>query len=372
MGPHTTSHHDHGHRCHCCCCARTCHGCDCGCGSGHGGGTGGSGGTGGTGGGWTIPWFPIPTSPGQQTSNYTPWLVVRSMVGDYGGRPLPSGTVFWESPDVWVVSSAGINQPVVGEPNAVFARVSNFGLEQANGVVVKFWWADPSIAITESSAHLIGIAVVTIAGRRSAVVECPDPWIPVLENGGHECLLAEAFVPVFDPLSAPMDPTVDRHVGQRNEQLITVGAGAPFELSLHAANIAPLAQAVSMELHTVVPEAVTGLVQRLHPQRAAAMTPAAAPLSLELQIRPGTGAAVAPSDLFARGLLALGPTQAGGDLPSPVVTQPVDLDPWESRALSVSGTAPADARSGDTYVVRVVQRIGPMVAGGYSVVVMIA
>jgi hypothetical protein len=285
------------------------------------------------------------------------------MVGDYGGRPLPPGTVFWESPDVWVVSSAGINQPVVGEPNTVFARVSNFGLEQANGVVVKFWWANPSIAITESSATLIGIAFTTIG---------PEPWVPVLENGGHECLLAEAFVPIFDPLLAPMDPTVDRHVGQKNEYLLTVAAGGKFEFAVAAANIAPLHQTVAMELHTVAADEIPELVALRHPELTEKITPASAPLSLGLQIGPSSGATVAPSDAFARGLLALGPSEAGGDLPNPVTAQPVDLDPWESRTVSVSGATPATAKSGDTYMFRVVQRIGPMIAGGYSVVVVVA
>ena len=45
-----------------------------------------------------------------------------------------------------------------GEDNTVFARVTNLGAEQANGVVVKFWWADPAIAITQASANLMGAA----------------------------------------------------------------------------------------------------------------------------------------------------------------------------------------------------------------------
>src|SRR3974390_1876487 len=99
---------------------------------------------------------------GKGDKHYTPWLVVRYAAGDVGSRPLPGGTVFWESPDVWVVSSLGGNQPVPGEPNTVFARVLNLGLEDATGVTVRFWWANPSIAISEATAHLIGLGSTNI------------------------------------------------------------------------------------------------------------------------------------------------------------------------------------------------------------------
>src|SRR5579862_9298351 len=49
---------------------------------------------------------------GNPKQTYSPWLVVRYAPGDIGDRPLAPGAVFWESPDVWVVSSRGLNQPV--------------------------------------------------------------------------------------------------------------------------------------------------------------------------------------------------------------------------------------------------------------------
>lgn len=295
----------------------------------------------------TVPSFNVPPLQSDGRKNYTPFLVIRCAPGDYGGRPLPAGTVFWESPDVWVESSLGVNQPVVGEDNQVFARVSNFGLEQANGVVVKFWWANPSVAITESSAHLIGIGSVDIASKRSAVVECPTPWVPVPENGGHECLLAEAYVPAFDPLTAPMDPVLDRHVGQKNEQLVLLEPGASFHFHVQVANIAPLPEAVTLELHQARSERMLSLSAHME-ARAATFVP--------------------PSDAFARGLLALG-TAAGGCLPQPWVAHALDLEPWESRVVELSGAVPIDSRPGDTFMFRLLQRIGPLVTGGYTVAI---
>ncbi len=310
--------------------------------------------------------------PGPTKGSYTPWIVIRSMTGDYGGRPLPPGTVFWESPDVWVVSSAGINQPVVGEDNTVFARVCNFGLEQANNVWVTFWWANPSIAITPSTANQIGIAFVpVIPPRGSVVVQCPTAWVPIVENGGHECLLAEAFVSLFDDLIAPMDPTVDRHVGQHNEQLVTVGPGGTFEAVVQAANIAPLRQTATLELHLGAPGDAPALIARAHQLSAQKLVPAATPVTAGLDVATTPGPAVGPSDTFGRGLVALGPTQAGGALPTPLAAQDVDLDAWESRSLTVSGAVPASAQSGETHVVRILQRVGPVVVGGYSISIVV-
>lgn len=145
-------------------------------------------------------------------------------------------------------SSLGINQPIVGQPNKVFARVTNLGWQYATGVIVKFWWANPSLAITESSANLIGTGWADIPSGWSIIVEYPTPWIPVVENGGHECLIAEAYIPVFDPLTVPMDPVEDRHVGQKNEQLVTLGKGQSFKINIHAANVFDLAQSLTFEI----------------------------------------------------------------------------------------------------------------------------
>ena len=114
---------------------------------------------------------------------FTPFIVLRYDSGDTGARALAPGTIFWHSPDVWVVSSAGVNVPVAGEANKVFARVNNWGLKDATPVEVRFWWANPSLAITEAFAHPIGTATgVFVTAGASVIVECPDAWVPVIEN----------------------------------------------------------------------------------------------------------------------------------------------------------------------------------------------
>jgi hypothetical protein len=302
--------------------------------------------------------------------HYTPWLVVRYAAGDDGTRPLPGGTVFWESPDVWVTSSLGVNQPVPGEANTVFARVSNLGLQDATGVFVKFWWADPSLAITEASANLIGIGSVNLTAGSSAVVTCPNPWVPVVENGGHECLIAEAFSG-FDPLTAPMDPVDDRHVGQKNEQLVFAPKGQRIVVKLQAANISSFAQALTFEvqpLHlTKVPDLLVARVQN----RLQTLTPASNALPLSLQMAAGPRLFAGPSTQFARRLLTMTLEEAAGTatvlLPPAQITHTEHLEPWETRTLELAGQVPSDAKPGQIFAFRVIQRAGRMITGGYTV-----
>jgi hypothetical protein len=183
--------------------------------------TAGVDGKGNTGG--AFPFGPVVVR-GNPKQTYSPWLVVRYAPGDIGDRPLTSGAVFWESPDVWVVSSLGINQPVPGEANQVYARVTNYGLQQANGVVVKFWWVNPSLAISEADAHPIGIAFVNIASLRTAVVPCPVPWVPIEQNGGHRA-------PGRALCQHPRAPATDQGRGKRDRRRVPGGSGCSSRLA---------------------------------------------------------------------------------------------------------------------------------------------
>lgn len=305
--------------------------------------------------------------------HYTPWLVVRANYGDFGDRPLASGSVFWESPDVWVVSSLGINQPVTGENNTVFARVNNYGAQDATGVWVKFWWANPSLAITESTANLIGIGYANVPSGWSVDVQCPTPWIPIEENGGHECLIAEAFIPTFDPLTSPMDPMDDRHVGQKNEQLVMLQAGQMFHIGLEAINITNEVHELRFDIQTLHLENIHPLVQIQglsgNPH------PAHADLSLGIKVAETAVRFVKKSVLFSerlllRGLESIEHWLEGGAEHSSV-NHTVKFQPLEARTVQVSGKVPDDAEAGQTYIFRIVQRIGNMVTGGYTVNVVV-
>jgi hypothetical protein len=319
--------------------------------------------------------FPKIRFPRETQRRYTPWLLIRYADGDDGSRPLPPGSASWESPDIWVESRLGINQPIPGEDNTVFARVSNRGLQDATGVIVKFYWVNPSLAIF--AAHLIGVGYANIQSKDTAIMECPTKWVPDIVNGGaHQCLIVEAFVPAFDDLTAPLDSWDDRHVGQKNEQLVVLGPSEFFSTTVEAANALGVAQALTFEVQPVRRIAIPQLrVARARALPAEPVPPSLVlPLTFEFSKAPPrfTG----PTALFARRLLSQTLQDMAGtakfcSLPAQI-SHTAQFEPWETRTIEITGQVPPDARPGQTFAFRIVQRAGRMITGGYTVTILTA
>jgi hypothetical protein len=168
-----------------------------------------------------------------RAQSFYPYLLVRSLIGDRGDRPF--NTPFWESPDIWTAPGAPGTSPAIpadhggtvtaGVPNTVYAHVWNLGLAPLAGVVVEYYWFNPSVSIDGTHAHLIGTARCELAGRGMSgshrLVKCPQPWVPVMENGGHECLVVRIYG-VGDPIGAnEWQPWLNRHVAQRNVSVVS-------------------------------------------------------------------------------------------------------------------------------------------------------
>jgi hypothetical protein len=190
--------------------------------------------------------------PPPRKDSFLPYLVVRANPGDRGQRPLPTGTVFWESPDIFVIpnqsTTSAPDVPIslggmaqAGVPNTLFAHVWNLGRGPAYDIRVEFYWFNPTLGIEESDANLIGFTYVTLGSRNSPkshrVVRCPQDWIPSFVNNGHECLVVRAFSPISDPVGQnAWNAAQNRHVGQRN---ITVLRGSQNITNVHFLKVAP-------------------------------------------------------------------------------------------------------------------------------------
>ena len=127
------------------------------------------------------------------------------------------------SPDIWVVPGTDptgpAGPPVAGQPAYLWAHVANTGTEDVTGVQVQFYWANPALQVLRSTATLVGTATADIPAGGSQDVLCLVPWIPVMVNLGHECLVVQAISP-SDPLPNPLpddfDPPAYRQVAQKN------------------------------------------------------------------------------------------------------------------------------------------------------------
>jgi hypothetical protein len=134
---------------------------------------------------------------------------------------IKDGTPWYLSTNIWTVPgdpSGSPGLPVVGTPCYLFATVTNNGTSSVQDATVRFYWANPSLGFDRSTANLIGQSNVSLSSGASEDVLCLTPWDPTFVNGGHECVLAEAFHTSLDPLPATpvFNVPTDRHVAQRN------------------------------------------------------------------------------------------------------------------------------------------------------------
>jgi hypothetical protein len=141
------------------------------------------------------------------------------------------GDPYWYlSPDIWVVPGSdpagppGV--PVAGEPAYVWARIENHGDQDALGVRVDLWWADPTFQVSRTNAHPIGTAFGdALVGGGPQDVLCLVPWLPAVVNGGHECLVAVATYPgdsIPRPLPDVFDPPTYVEVAQKNLTVLSM------------------------------------------------------------------------------------------------------------------------------------------------------
>src|SRR5262249_15637980 len=155
-------------------------------------------------------------------------------------------TCFWESPDIWTAPGDPSVSPEIppdhggqvtaGQPHTLYAHVWNLGFAPLAGIHIEFYWFNPSLGITGANADLVGVARCELAARgmkgSHKLVKCPKAWVPVLQNGGHECLVFRVSG-IGDPIGAnEWQPWLNRHVAQRNISVLSAGANASQLVSL--------------------------------------------------------------------------------------------------------------------------------------------
>ena len=342
-------------------------------------------------------------------------LLCRTFVGDNGVRPL-SNIVFWESPDIVIEGPSGdpdIATP--GQVNTVKVHVWNLGLADCWGAHVDLYWCNPSVGINPAVANPIGSKVITLAAGQHIAVSFD--WTPVLVNQGHECLVAQVYDPISDPVVAPFNPVQDRHIGQRNISVVELPAGQTMNFDFFSQNLALTQAATQLELQKLEGAALATLAsalgrdvwtaagggevdmsrpetiaERPHPQSHALATGTfretlqnLPPTSearrvmgvLQSSVAPrkprrdaeavSTGSTVAPADLseesggqrdFARAVAPPGRTRI-----------PLNLAPGQHVRAAFRATIPRLAPSGAADVWRIVEYTAGQITGGVTIVV---
>jgi hypothetical protein len=173
------------------------------------------------------------------------------------------GDPWWLSPDIWTVPGDPLGPPgtpIVGQATYLWAHVRNNGSSAVSNATVRFYWANPSVGFDRNTAHPIGTSFVSLGPVSSADVLCLTPWIPEFVNGGHECVLAEAFHESLDPLpgSPAFDVPTDRHVAQLNLSVVVALSSGVFRLQVVLYNTQRVKRAFRLE-------AVQGKLEELRP-----------------------------------------------------------------------------------------------------------
>jgi hypothetical protein len=180
-----------------------------------------------------------------RAKNFYPYLLVRSVLGDRGDRPI--NVPFWESPDIWTIPGEPENTPALPavhegtamesrKPHTVYAHVWNLGFAPLAGIFVEFYSLSTGYYISHpenwaNHAQLIGTARCEMAARgmpgSHKLVKCPKAWHPSPPFQGIMVRVSG----IGDPIGAnPWSPALNRHVAERG---ITVyqatGTGIPNE-----------------------------------------------------------------------------------------------------------------------------------------------
>lgn len=130
-----------------------------------------------------------------------------------------------ESPDIWVDNNLDGNpnlNPIANQVNHIYSRVRNNGTVPIDNVEVRFYWADPSVALMPSDWNLIAAVAIPTIAANSETVSGPVLWTPqslpedqcllVIANGG-DSIIADSEP---DPIVYPFDVRWENCITMKN------------------------------------------------------------------------------------------------------------------------------------------------------------
>ncbi|MFL6388947.1 MAG: M36 family metallopeptidase [Terriglobales bacterium] len=171
-------------------------------------------------------------------------LFMRDDPADPGTEPF-AGSVFWESPDLWVRNAddngTTHEEPKSGQDNYFYGRVTNRGTAAARAFVVTFNvkpWAGVEFLYPADFIPFISAAPgFNVAPGAFTIVKAKWPAAMVPGVGTHACLLGQVYMPT-DVASSGVHVWDSNNLAQKNMTVIMADAGdtvtAHFQIgSLH-------------------------------------------------------------------------------------------------------------------------------------------
>lgn len=172
------------------------------------------------------------------------FLYIRSHAGDLGIRPF-NEINFWNSPDLSLTATTGgnssqTNSLIAGGTYNINCQLHNRGDISVPFPKVEFFLSDPTLGFNAQFATYLGVCqmedILLANGNGMANFSYQVPK----EESGHKCLIARTFS--FSPLDKSddlnlLDPTTDRHIGQKNLNIVTHETDYFFNLIHHSNTI---------------------------------------------------------------------------------------------------------------------------------------
>jgi hypothetical protein len=297
-------------------------------------------------------------------------LLIRDHPADDGS--LPSGSVFWTSPDIavdqplngWQTPAPPSDpfivheNPEYGDVNRVYIRVHNMGCEDANDATVSLYWADPAGGIPWPSdwnpiAENIPIPPIPAGGKVTApYIE----WTPTGTAIGHRCLLATVET-TDDPISIHSVPW-DNNLAQLNVHIVNLGSSYKTDFVLN-----PLKQQGERNLKITLLKAPKGASAKLQIPSTVQIggvkevSSTRAPLSRWIP-------SCLPSCQQGRQVTVTSPSE-GAD--TTAVVSNFDCDRKEVVNLEIA--VPSDADTGGEFTIRIIEELDGETSGGIDYIV---
>jgi len=161
------------------------------------------------------------------------FIYIKTFDGDDGSRPIPPGTLFWNSPDVELFDGSTLiatNELKGGHNYEVNVLVTNDGDYAATACTVDLFICHPSLALNLANAKFLGVKSVYINPHDAAFVSFP--FSATATDIGHRCLFARAYSAVSKDMPVDADwfnTATDRHTAQQNLSIIQQGEAFMME-----------------------------------------------------------------------------------------------------------------------------------------------
>lgn len=167
--------------------------------------------------------------------NPATFLYIRSYDGDVGARPVPSGVICWQSPDIEIykdgilVDTANPLEP--GLNYTIRVTVRNDGDMDCNSCMVDVFITHPSVGFTVNGNLRLGLGCAAVAAHSFSDVDFS--FTAIEEMCGHKCLFARAYNLTTNDYPTDWDhfySREDRHIAQQNINIVREGETIGFNV----------------------------------------------------------------------------------------------------------------------------------------------